>query len=316
MMVRYWFMHMKQGSKGPDFVEELWEQGLAGVLFGTWKLEVVQRADGSIDKDRLDARYIRERSPQPPSFDFTGGFLNGARTFLCEVSEDDRVVVFYNKALHIGRVGAGYREDPDEKPSRGEHGERFKCRPIEDSKEFSLAWLPASYRLVPGMGRRAIQSIKTYRPLVQILDQCASEQQVRDKFREMSGVELLEMLSPKQWEVLCAEYLRAERGFRPLLLAIGDTLRQIDLYGVDVTGRRILAQCKNSSKELNVKSVVQWEEELGKRDEDTLFYFARSGIKDSERPSASSLRSTIRTGEDILRWLERDPDYEGYLRTL
>jgi hypothetical protein len=58
-------MRMKQGSEGKPFTEELWQQGLVGVLFGTWSIEHVLDDAGKLDPNKISAKYIEEQCPQP-----------------------------------------------------------------------------------------------------------------------------------------------------------------------------------------------------------------------------------------------------------
>jgi hypothetical protein len=85
--------------------------------------------------------------------------------------------------------------------------------------------------LISTTGRGTVQRIRAYEPLVQLLDQCNSPEEVTESCRKMSSEQILEMLSPKQWETICAEYLRATEEVRPLLLAVGSTLKDIESSG-------------------------------------------------------------------------------------
>lgn len=55
-----------------------------------------------------------------------------------------------------------------------------------------------------------------------------------------------------QLEVLCYEYLLANRLIAHLLLPIGRTLRDIDIYGIDPSGRKVAAQVTFSKSEQTI----------------------------------------------------------------
>ncbi len=53
--MEYWFLRMRQGSKGPDFTKELWQRGLVGILWGAWTINDVL---SDIYPTRLDERKL------------------------------------------------------------------------------------------------------------------------------------------------------------------------------------------------------------------------------------------------------------------
>lgn len=109
---------------------------------------------GEPNKEKLTADAIRKQCPQPEGINFNDTFLWAPKVFLLEMSVGDRVVVAFDGAIHIGTVGEGFQDDPN--GPRGPYKEYFKCRPVRDQKSFPLADLPASYRLISSIGRRAI----------------------------------------------------------------------------------------------------------------------------------------------------------------
>lgn len=257
----YWFMRMKQGAKGRDFAKELWQtHKLVGVMFGTWTIDHVLNDEDEPDPEKLTAEAIEKQCPQPEGIDngrdFNDEFLRAPRTFLLDVSENDQVVVVFDEAIHIGTIGKGYK--PDLNPPRGDYEEHFKCRPVRDTKSFPLADLPASYRLIVGTGRSAIQRINRYENLIRLLDDNDSAEGVKRALGDTTTQEFLGLLSAEQWEVLCCEYLRDKVGLRLLLLAVGGTLKDVDIYGVDQDNLRVLAQCKNDPEPWKRERLVEW----------------------------------------------------------
>ena len=128
----------------------------------------------------------------------------------------------------------------------------------------------------------------------------------------MPTEKLFEMLAPKQWEAICAEYLRATEGVRPLLLAVGSTLKDIDIYGVNRDGKRVLAQCKNDSRPRNAQTISEWIGNLVADPDDMLYFFARKGVKGTV-PEGNC---RVVDDKEILAWLQSQKDYKRYLKTL
>ena len=305
----YWFMRMKQGSKGKDFASELWRKKRVGVMFGTWTIDDVLDDGGGIDKSKLTQEWLSQyKTDNEPAY--KRSWSDSSRRFLVDMSAGHKVAVEFEGALHIATVTNEFTGDPD--PSLRNHGEHFKCRRISNPRDFPLGKLPSSYRLISSIGRGAVQRINAYRPLVEVLDRCETPEEVTEACRKMSTEKLLEVLSPKQWETICAEYLRDTEGVRPLLLAVGSTLKDIDIYGVARGGRRVLAQCKNDAKTRNARTINDWIDGLAAGREDKLYFFARGGA----RGSINDDRCTVVDGNDILAWLRSQEDYERYLKCL
>lgn len=306
----YWFMKMRQGKGGEDFARELWqEHHLVGVMFGVWRIDDVLDEHGEPDPKKLTADAIESICPQPPEIPIDDTFLWAPRTFLLKMAVGDRVVVVIDDAIRIGTVEEGFRDDPN--GPRGPYGEYFKCRPVKDRKSFPLSELPASYRLVGSMGRRAIQGITAYEKLVRLLDDHGDAEGVRETLVRMPKREFLDMLSDKQWEVLCDQYLRDKAGLRSLVLGVGGTLKDVDIYGVAPDGKRILAQCKNDSRPWERGRAKKLMAGVPRSPEDHLYFCCRGGIVGG----SDGLDYRVMDGDDILKWLDDDPDYLGRLKT-
>ena len=309
----YWFMQMRQGEGGEDHAPELWGEGLVGVMFGTWRIGHVL-SDGTPDTDKLTAQAIESQVPQPSGLDKGKGmndrFLRAPRTLLLKMSVGHRVVVLFDKAIHIGTVGDGYLDDPG--GPRGPYDEYYKCRPVDDQKSFRLADLPASCRLLGGMGRSTIQGIHAYEGLVRLLDEHCNADEIKVAILDMPTLSFLGTLSYKQWEVLCDQYLRDEVGLRSLVLKIGGTLQGVDIYGVAGDGKRLLAQCKNDSDPWSRKRLVKLISGIPRRPEDHLYFCCRGGVKGGR----DGLDCRVVDGNDISQWLDEDPDYLKRLKTM
>lgn len=307
----YWFMWMRQGSNGKDFTSELWNEGLVGISFGTWTIDHVQDDFGGIDESKVTLDWLKDYSPKGEPL-FRKAWFDATRRFLIGMSSGHRVVVEFDNSLHIATVTDEFKPDPN--PSLRAHGEHFKCRRIQkpENSSFPLERLPSSYRLLSTTSRGTVQKIKAYEPLVKLLDQCSSPEEVTEYCRKMSSEQILEILSPKQWETICAEYLRATQGVRPLLLAVGSTLKNIDIYGVNDNGRRVLAQCQNDAKAYNAQSVIKWVKSLAKDSTDIVYFCARKGV----HGRVPEDECKVIDDKEILRWLQSEEDYQRHLKAL
>ena len=202
----YWFMRMRQGSEGKDFASELWNQKRIGVMFGTWTIHDVRADSGGIDESKIThewlSGYLTANEPKYKKI-----WSDAAYRFLVEMAAGDKVVVEFEGMLHIATVTDEFEGDPN--PKLRDHKEHFKCRCISNPKPFSLEKLPSSYRLISSTGRGAVQRIRAYEPLVELLNKCSTPEEVTKACRDMSTERLLEVISPSQWEAICAEYLTA-----------------------------------------------------------------------------------------------------------
>ncbi|MBI4846481.1 MAG: hypothetical protein HY810_08475 [Candidatus Omnitrophica bacterium] len=81
-------------------------------------------------------------------------------------------------------------------------------------------------------------------------------------------------LSPNQLEVICYEYLRKKKILRVLLMPIGRTLRDVDIWGIDDKGQVVLAQVTFAKKSKNIKEKIEKLKLQGAKN-DKLFFFGR-----------------------------------------
>ena len=64
----------------------------------------------------------------------------------------------------------------------------------------------------------------------------------------------VQSLAPCQLEVICYEYLRAEKTLSALVLPIGGTMRDVDIWGIDENGERVVAQVTQTNDPTTIKS--------------------------------------------------------------
>jgi len=132
---------------------------------------------------------------------------------------------------------------------------------------------------------------------VSLLGQCASEQEVQEKFRSMSLEEWLKCLGPAEWESLCLGYLIQKESYLPTGLSVGRTLAILDIVGVNATtGDKIVAQCKKTPTLTEVST--EFLEASTKLHAGARVYFFAYGDC-SNRPDGVR----VVTGDDMLAWL-------------
>lgn len=117
----------------------------------------------------------------------------------------------------------------------------WKCVELSAPKEVSLLDYPSLLSLQPR------QTAITHWP--------SAKKQLLSAYLGKSG-DSVYFLDPGQLEVLCYEYLRSNLLSR-LLLPIGRGLRDIDIFGLDEKGCKILAQVTFSASEGDIKAKSQ-----------------------------------------------------------
>ena len=262
-------------------------------------------ADGSVDVARLTLDWLGRDCRRPTSW-LRARDLSQIRSFVVDIAPGDPVIVYFDAALHVGTIEPGlYTFD-------GLYGdERIKCRPVSGCKTFPVSDLPASFRLLRLTGQQTIQRVGACAPYAVLLSQHPDAVAIRAQLSAMSTELLLAMLSPKQWEILCEEYLRDSVGYRSLLVGRGLTLPDVDLVGVDASGRRILAQCKNDPATWDVRHVASWARAMRPVEGDRLYFFNRGGFTGTPEPTV-----TLVDGAIVSAWLDTQSDYFRRLRLL
>lgn len=131
-------------------------------------------------------------------------------------------------------------------------------------------------------------------------------------------------LSPDVQEAACAEFLRYHQNRRYpklkfLLMPVGRTLKDVDIYGMDGTGTEIFAQVtfhmKNQLEARRKQEKLRPYQGTGSR----LLLFCRF-LEDEGEPLPDSLHEPVEEDnvlfvpvEEVLAWIREDPDYEDKL---
>jgi hypothetical protein len=311
-------MKMKQGPSGSDFSGTLWNENRIGIMYGQWKVDYVT-SRGRIDESKLTAEHLRLRFRPYQALDGTTVLFNGRwvpiiKHFLVDMQEGDKVIVAHqNRNLEnvIGLAEVGEVDlEWDAGRVRPSHGEVFKCRKIRMKREYPLACLPFGFWLLRQAGRRSLQETGQMTRFVDLLANFTVPQVQQGRLRrhllEIPLEEQLNYLHPKQWEVLCLEFLRNRRGLRLSLLP-GSTLKDYDLVGSAADGVKVVAQCKNSESPAKIADIRQWVHQLGPGTEK--YYFSRGGFSEGEVRGCDLV-----SRDDIANWLEEsDNDFRNVL---
>jgi hypothetical protein len=118
-------------------------------------------------------------------------------------------------------------------------------------------------------------------------------------------------LSPEQQEAVCAEFLRLQQRrddlprLRYLLLPVGRTLKDVDIYGLADDGRKIFAQVTYHSRDSNsTQEKVRKLQNYGQEGAHLVF-FGRGGGS----PHDSKIRFV--PVEEVEKWIEDEPPEYG-----
>lgn len=128
-----------------------------------------------------------------------------------------------------------------------------------------------------------------------------------------------EDLSTEQQEAACAEFLRYRGGNHPrlhfLLLPVGRTLKDVDIYGLDNSGSEVLAQVtyhKPGSKQFDEK-LSRLKLYSNSHKDTKLVYFCNCG---EPSDSGGVHLIPVREGEDsVLSWIKQNSVYSSALFT-
>jgi hypothetical protein len=128
-----------------------------------------------------------------------------------------------------------------------------------------------------------------------------------------------EDLSTEQQEAACAEFLRHHEGDHPrvefLLLPVGRTLKDVDIYGLDPDGHKVLAQVTNrepGGKQFREK--LEKLKEYANSDTDVkLVYFCR--CEDVAEDDGVYYLPVENEKSGVMRWIKANPAYSTALFT-
>lgn len=219
----------------PETRRHLWESRAFGVMFDNV---------GSVEAaDLQEAR--KRRGHGDKEWWTAAGYTNQYGIEALERMQaaiDRRALVFVDfrglegETVMIGRAVGPIRIVPivetyTKGTRRGETGtSRYKCMGVEEPRFFALDPVLAAMR--------PQQATFTAWP--------SAAKRVRAIYECLPLEREVEALTPGQLEALCYEYLRAvDPGLR-LLLPVGRTLPDIDIYGIRPSGERVAAQVTHS----------------------------------------------------------------------
>lgn len=129
-------------------------------------------------------------------------------------------------------------------------------------------------------------------------------------------------LSTEQQEAACAEFLRYDEGDHPrlqyLLLPVGRTLKDIDIYGLDPSGRKVFAQVtyrEPGGKEFNDK--LEKLKKYANADSSVkLVYFCRcEELEERDRVYYVPVEGERKEG-GVIGWINANPSYSEAMFTI
>lgn len=109
--------------------------------------------------------------------------------------------------------------------------------------------LDKNLRQVIPIGSHGYMLLKAIRPrqgTVRTFRRLSSIQCVEAIFNKKSLPLKVGSLTPEQLEVICYEYLRDKKGLSRLIMPIGRTLQDVDIWGISKDGKDIFAQVTHS----------------------------------------------------------------------
>lgn len=285
---RFWRIRMRYIPEEVhnDYSERAWNLRQVGIWYGAWSAEDFEVAkDQSKPQDYLNGIPAQQQLIE--KFGVKGKVgpseIHTIKRFFT-MSDNDWVVACFGNAIHIGRVvgkpESNSGNDDFNRPYPEADGirELWKFVRITDTKSFPLSALPDFYRLIPQAGRGNVhQLLGNNRLSLEFLATCRNADDVVKQFDKMNVDERLDFLGPKAWESFCLGYLILEKHFVPTGLAVGGTLKDLDIVGRHKNeGHQILAQCKKNQDPIEVEEgFLTATEGLQQRAE--IFYCAYGG---------------------------------------
>jgi hypothetical protein len=303
MTANCWRIRCRNAS-GVDQTKAAWSRGEIGLWYGAWSAGDWNAALSAYPTN--PKQYLDQLEVQRRLWPVSKQWVDTTRRF-CGITDTDYVVVFFDGALHFGRVTSELRSDNEHPLNCG--AELFKFRTVSIRGEpFALDQLPDAFRLLPSAGRgNVFQYQDANQQLVELLRKSASNEEVWHALNALPTKEWLDRLGPAEWESLCLGYLILERGFVPTGLSVGRTLADVDIVGVEMaTGKRILAQCKKSPYAVSARDSFGSAFEHLHTAQAYLFAFRGCG------DCPPDIR--LVTGDDILMWFENDANGREYLK--
>lgn len=302
-MVSYWRVRLKEES-WRDRSREAWARNCVGIWYGAWAASDLEDAyQNSSDKRDIQKHLTDVLAQRKLKWD--GGVpLNYVDTAIRfrNIQIGDWVILYLADQQELALAQICSRMASQSDSEFNTQGEIFKYRQIENKKTFRLSRLPDSYWLIPSQGRSNVHQFRAMGDHIRMLAECASEDEVNDRFHDMPANEYLNFIGDSEWEALCAAYLIFESQFIPSGLSVGKTLAVLDIVGRRKSdGARIFAQCK---KHAFPQTIPEEFHILSNQveDSDLIYFFAFGGCADPAVPE----NMKIVDANFMLEWLNSD----------
>ena len=291
-----------------DHAKTAWENGQVGVWYGAWKQEDLKEAIERYKEKGVEeaVKYMTDTPAQKKlGWEYSKSYFHTCWRFMDITEKQDWVLVYFEEKLCLGQLDGDIEiEDGHE---LNKNRELFHFRKLIGKKEFPLAELPDSYKLLAQAGRSNVHEHNdTYAEMLKILVKKSDSREVKEHYASLSVDKWLEFLSPTEWESLCLGYLIIEYDYVPTGLLPGRTLQHYDLVGKTREGIGILAQCKNSRNPYNVEDFLTPYKNYKGSDKILWFWFSYGGAESSDP------RIKIVDKDHIKKWLDTE-DGKKYL---
>jgi hypothetical protein len=192
----------------PDLAKTAWESNRVGVWYGGWNAqefeEALKRPTWQEQKDSLSQSACQRQLWGEVSWEH----FNTCFRFR-NISPTDWVYLYFDEALHFGRVKGALRTAQDQvfnlkNPSYPDGPpELFKYREVTEKKAFRVGQLPPSFLILRSAGRGNVyQHRNSYWHLVNMLADCQNESEVWDRFGKLSVDQWLDWADDKTWEAV------------------------------------------------------------------------------------------------------------------
>src|ERR1035437_505161 len=173
MTANCWRIRCRNAS-GVDQTKAAWSRGEIGLWYGAWSAGDWNAALSAYPTN--PKQYLDQLEVQRRLWPVSKQWVDTTRRF-CGITDTDYVVVFFDGALHFGRVTSELRSDNEHPLNCG--AELFKFRTVSIRGEpFALDQLPDAFRLLPSAGRgNVFQYQDANQQLVELLRESARHEE-------------------------------------------------------------------------------------------------------------------------------------------
>lgn len=248
-------------------------------------------------KRKIAVHYANVRSTNPKDYDKAG---KNALNRLWKYCDEGAIVGATFRKIKPTKMIVGIIEKGSKVEWTDEYGDEFVYKTVQLKKSIEISF--HDYPLLAAIRPR----------LATVTGWPSAEKYLLAIFGERKIDPTVKSLSPSQLEVICYEYLRAKGILKVLLLPIGRALPDIDIFGLDESGKSIIAQVTHS---LDRKKVREKFEQLAeyKTTNSRLFFFGPEACR-IDNPSIRYL--AIEIVFDTLAFSDKERIYPQLIKRM